>query len=308
MLKVFRTFTLICLGVLMMFSISSAQIFKRKHPPLKERPAIVIAAFGTSTKAQVTFDFFEQQLRRELAGYEIRWAFTSDIIRTKMNKIYAQKHIHKRLYSLQEVLAKLEAEGYRQVVVQPLHIFPGIEYKEVLEICETFPGLRIVVGEPLFLRWENIHEVLEILSKEFLSPTEGVNVLAGHGTQVTCDSANITYLGLNWILEQHYPNVLLSTVEGVPDADSALQKAIKYPAPRVRFIPLMFVAGDHVMHDIFGEEDSWRAEVERAGKKAECVTTQVNGQTYYKGLGLYPEIDELFIKSIKRMLKIIEVY
>ncbi len=308
MLKVWRMVTLVWLGVFMMFSISSAQIFKLKHPPLKDKPAIVLAAFGTSTKAQITFDFFEHQIRRALPGYEIRWAFTSDIIRAKMNKIYAKRGIHRRLHSLQEVLAKLQAEGYRKVVVQPLHIFPGLEYKDVLETCAHFPGLRIVVGSPLFLYWENVHEVLEVLSKEFLPPSEGVNVLAGHGTEVTCDSANITYLGLNWMLSQHYPNVILSTVEGVPDAESALKKAVAYPAKRVRFIPLMFVAGDHVMHDIFGEEDSWRTEVEAAGKKADCVTTVVNGKTYYKGLGLYPEIDAIFIKSIKRMLKIIEVY
>ncbi|WP_457756385.1 sirohydrochlorin cobaltochelatase, partial [Thermodesulfatator indicus] len=118
--------TVICLALVLFWGGSAfAQIFKMKHPPLKEKPAIVIAAFGTSTKAQVTFDLFDKQLRHELPGYEIRWAFTSDIIRAKMNKIYAKKRLHKRLYSLQEVLAKLEAEGYRQVVVQPLHIFPG---------------------------------------------------------------------------------------------------------------------------------------------------------------------------------------
>ncbi|OAG28230.1 sirohydrochlorin cobaltochelatase [Thermodesulfatator autotrophicus] len=287
---------------------SSAQIFKMKHPPLKEKPAIVIAAFGTSTKAQVTFDLFDQQLRKELPGYEIRWAFTSDIIRAKMNKIYAQKRIHKRLHSLQEVLAKLEAEGYRKVVVQPLHIFPGIEYKEVLNICKNFPGLRIVVGEPLFTRWETIHEVLDILSKEFLKPKEGINILAAHGTDVTCDTGNITYLGLDWLLNRHFPNVMVATVEGIPDAEGVLKKAISYRGKKVKFIPIMYVAGDHVMNDIFGEEESWRAEVEKAGKKAECVSTVINGKTYYKGLGMYPEINEIFIKSLKRYLEIIEKF
>ncbi len=289
-------------------SLSGAQIFKMKHPPLQERPAIVLAAFGTSTRAQVTFDFFEKQVRQALPGYEIRWAFTSDIIRAKMNKIYARKGLSKRLLSLQEVLAGLYADGYRKVVVQPLHIFPGIEYKEVLRTCENFPGLRIVVGEPLFLRWENVHEVLEILAKEFLPPEEGINVLSAHGTEVTSDGANVTYLGLNWLLENHFPNVILATVEGIPDAESALKKAKAYPGKKVRFIPLMFVAGDHVMNDIFGKEDSWRAEIEKAGKVADCVTAQLNGEPYYKGLGLYPEIDALFIRGIKRMLKILATY
>ncbi len=307
MIKFFVSF-LVALFCCFSGSLVSAQIFKLKHPPLKEKPAIVLAAFGTSTKAQVTFDFFEKELRKELSGYDIRWAFTSDIIRTKMNKIYRQKGIHKRLYSLQEVLAKLHAEGYRKVVVQPLHIFPGLEYKEVLEVCAHFPGLRIVVGEPLFLRWENVYEVLKALEKEFLSPAEGLNILAAHGTEVTSDSANITYLGLNWVLSNRYPNVMLATVEGIPHAEEVLKKALSSSVSKIRFIPLMFVAGDHVMNDIYGEEDSWRAEVEKAGKKTDCVTTVFNGKTYYKGLGMYPEVDAIFIKSIKRMLKIIETY
>ncbi len=301
------TFCSLLLGLFLAVQ-GRAQIFKMKYPPLKEKPAIVLAAFGTSTKAQVTFDFFEKQVRAALPGYEIRWAFTSDIIRHKMNQIYAKRGEAKRLYSLPEVLARLEAEGFRKVVVQPLHIFPGIEYKEVVEICARFPGLRIFVGEPLFLRWERVKEVLEILSREFLPPKEGINILSAHGTEVTSDGANITYLGLDWLLRKHYPNVFLATVEGIPDAEGVLKEASSFPGAKVRFIPLMFVAGDHVMNDILGEEDSWRAELEKAGKKADCPTIEVNGQVYYKGLGFYPEINELFIQSIKRMLKLMEIH
>ena len=228
-----------------------------------------------------------------------------------MNRFYAKKNPHHRLLSLQEALGKVYAQGYRRAVVQPLQIFPGLEYKEVVEICERFPGLRIVVGEPLFLRWENVHEVLEALEKEFLSPEEGINILAAHGTEVTSDSANITYLGLAWLLEHHYPNVHLATVEGLPDAESILQEAQKYPGKRVRFIPFMFVAGDHVMNDIMGQdpqEESWRMILEKAGKEVDCVQTEIKGEPYYKGLGLYPEVGQIFIRSIKRMLKIIELY
>ncbi len=291
-------------------AISYTQI---RHQKLKEKPAIVLCAFGTSTKAQVTFDFFEKRVRKELPGYEIRWAFTSEVIREKMNRIYAKRGLNKRLHSLQEVLAALHAEGYRKVVVQPLHIFPGLEYQDVVEICDRFPDLRIVVGEPLLFRWEYVKEVLEVVSKEFLPPEEGVNILVAHGTDVTINGANITYLGLDWLVRKHYPNVLVGTVEGVPDAEVPLKEAIKYPARRVRFIPLMFVAGDHIMNDIMGQklengEKSWRMIVEEAGKVADCVTTRIEGKTYYKGLGLYPEIDDFFIRQIKRALEILDQY
>lgn len=284
-----------------------------RHQKLKEKPAIVLCAFGTSTKAQVTFDFFEKRVREELPDYDIRWAFTSEVIREKMNRIFTKKGLNKRLYSLHEVLATLYAEGYRKVVVQPLHIFPGLEYKNVVEICERFPDLRIVVGEPLLFRWEYVKEVLEVVSKEFLPPEEGINILVAHGTGVTINGANITYLGLDWLVRKHYSNVLVGTVEGVPDAEVTLKEALKYPAKKVRFVPFMFVAGDHIMNDIMGKdledgEKSWREIVEEGGKEVDCVTAEVNGKLYYKGLGLYPEIDEFFVKQIKRALDILDQY
>ncbi len=294
-------------------SLALAGYYQIKTQTLKEKPAIVITAFGTSTKAQVTFDFFEKQLRQELPGFEIRWAFTSEIIREKMNRLYQKRGLNKRLLSLKEALAQLEAEGYRKVVVQPLHIFPGLEYENVLETCERFPGLRIVVGEPLLYRWEYVHEVLEVVSRYFYHSEEGYNILIAHGTDVTSNGANITYLGLQWLLDETYGNVGLGTMEGIPTGEAILERAIKYPHPKVRLIPFMYVAGDHVMNDVMGEEleegeKSWRQVLEEAGKQIDIVTTEIDGKTYYRGLGLYPEVNKIFIRGIKRMLKIIELY
>ncbi|QJA05504.1 cobalamin biosynthesis protein CbiK [Thermosulfurimonas marina] len=283
-----------------------------KHPPLKERPALVLCAFGTSTRARVTFDYLEQKVREAFPGYEIRWAFTSSIIREKMNRIYARKGLPQRLYSLHEVLAQLYAAGYRKVVVQPLHVFPGLEYEAVVEVARRFPDLRIVVGEPLLFRWEYVREVLAVVEKEFLPPEEGLNILVAHGTDVTAQGANLTYLGLDWLVRHRYSNVLLGTVEGIPGGEEVLEEAKRYPGKRVRFIPFMLVAGDHIMHDIMGkdqgEEKSWREILEEAGKEVDCVTARINGRVYYRGLGLYPETADFFVKQIRRALEILKNY
>jgi sirohydrochlorin cobaltochelatase len=259
----------------------------------------------------VTFDYLDRKVQEAFPDYEIRWAFTSNIIREKMNRIFARQGLSERLYSLHEVLARLYAEGYRKVVVQPLHVFPGLEYQAVVEVSRRFPDLRIVVGEPLLFRWEYVREVLSAVEKEFLPPEEGLNILVAHGTDVTSQGANVTYLGLDWLVRHRYPNVLLGTVEGVPGGEEVLQEAEKYPAKRVRFIPFMLVAGDHIMHDIMGkggEERSWREVLEAAGKEVDCVTTVVNGKTYYRGLGLYPETVEFFVGQIRRALEILKTY
>ena len=45
------------------------------------KPAIVLAAFGTTTAAFDTYNHFEAKVKERFPGYEIRWAFTSRKVR-----------------------------------------------------------------------------------------------------------------------------------------------------------------------------------------------------------------------------------
>ena len=100
-------------------------------------------------------------------------------------------------------LANLEAEGYRKVVVQPLHIFPGQEYDEVTTAIKAFTllGLRIEQGETLLHEWPLVHKVIDVLEKDFLPESRGCNVIVSHGTPRTFQGANSTYLGLEKYIE-----------------------------------------------------------------------------------------------------------
>ena len=282
----------------------AAQLMTRT---LKDKPAILVAAFGTSTKAQTTYDAFERQLKMALPGYEVRWAFTSEVIRERVNARRAKEGVPQRLLSLQQALADLEAEGYTQVAVEPLQIFPGEEYEEVVRLATGFPGLRIELGEPLLHRWETVRQVVGILSRDFLPPAEGCNVVVAHGSPQTAVGSNSTYLGLDRYLSRRFPNAFLGCVEGIITREDALETAKAHGGKRVRFIPLMFVAGDHVMSDIMGEdggsgEPSWKAELTEAGKTVDIPMVQVDGKEQYRSLGLIPEINEVFIREIQKAL------
>jgi hypothetical protein len=50
------------------------------------KPAIVLAAFGTTTEAFDTYNHFEEKVKARFPGYEIRWAFTSHKVRHKVAK------------------------------------------------------------------------------------------------------------------------------------------------------------------------------------------------------------------------------
>ena len=54
-------------------------------------PPIVIAAFGTSTKAMDTYDKMSAVIESQLPGHEIYWAFTSRYVMNRLKKRKAAK-------------------------------------------------------------------------------------------------------------------------------------------------------------------------------------------------------------------------
>ena len=274
---------------------------KMRLPKLKEKPAIVIAAFGSSRRGRVALDLFQERLIKEFGDYEIFWAYTSEIIRRKMG-----------LPSLQQTLAEVEAAGFRRAVVQPLHIFPGTEYQQMAETCGFFPGLRVVLSETLLHRWDFIKEVLAVVKTEFLPPEEGLNILALHGTPLAADPVNIVYLGLEKLVADLYPNVLTASVEGVPDPEAIFARinrlGLVAQYSRIKIIPMMFLAGLHAEEDLMGDKNSWRRALEEMGFAVECPMVSANDTDYFKGLACYPEVLDFFMKRLARSLSINNYY
>lgn len=270
---------------------------KMQLPTLKEQPAVVIAAFGSTTRAKSALDIFEARLMEACPDHEVFWAYTSEIIRKKTG-----------LPSLQQTLAQVEAQGFRKAVVQPLHVFPGTEYRQMEETCAYFPGLRVFMGETLFHRWLFIKQVLAVLEQDFLPPEQGVNLLALHGTPLAADSVNVVYMGLEKLVRDRYPNVLAAAIEGIPD-DDALFARIKKQGPgdlplRARIIPMMYFAGMHARDDLMGPADSWRTTLEAMGFSVDCPMVQDQGRQTFKGLAHYPEVIDFLLERLARTLKL----
>lgn len=279
---------------------------------IKKDPALVLVAFGTTTKARAVFEFMEQQIRseKEFKNLEIQWAFTSEVIRERANEAFKKQGSPTRYLSLLQTLANLEAEGYRKVVVQPLHIFPGQEYDEVTAAVEAFKtmGLRIEMGESLLHEWPMVHEVVEHIEKDFLPVSKGCNVIVSHGTPQTFQGANATYLGLERYLSEKYSHVFIGAVEGILTREGALARAKQCPQKQIRFISLMLVSGDHIMNDIMAPEPedrelSWALEMKRAGFQTDIPMFKFKGKSYYKSLGFEKGVVKIFIHSMEDALK-----
>ncbi len=274
---------------------------KMRQPNLKKDTAIVIATFVGSSRAQAAMEMFAAALAAKYPEKKVYWAYTSEILRKKTG-----------LPSLQQTLAQVEADGYRKAVVQPLHIFPGTEYQQLLETCNYFPGLRIITGETLLHRWEFVRDLLRVLEQEFLSPEEGCNLLAIHGTPLCMEPANVIYMGLRQLVEDFYVNVQVATVEGVPYHEALLRRMAREKIGerfrRIKIIPVMYFAGHHVEDDLMGETNSLKEDLEKLGLAVECPKITVDGKTNFKGLAYYPEVVEGFLARLERTLRLDEHY
>lgn len=284
---------------------------KFKKTKLKEDLAILIAAFGSTTSGKLVYEIFDECLKSNIKDTRIEWAFTSEIIRHETGQP-----------GVLEAISTLEAEGYRKIVVQPLHIFPATEYRVLEQTCSSFPGIRVAMGETLLHRWHFIDEVFKVLADDFLPSDQGLNIVIGHGTPLCMDPVTAVYLGLDYYLTQKFENVYFSTVDGVPDKQITLQKIcndLENPPPylsnllaskrkKIRLIPLMFVAGLHVKEDILAENDSFKSDLEEMGFEVDYPTFSHKGKTYPKGLGLNNQIMEFFLQRIERSLDLMKYY
>ncbi|KJU84061.1 anaerobic cobalt chelatase [Candidatus Magnetobacterium bavaricum] len=275
---------------------------KFKKRGLKEAPAIVIAAFGTNTNGKVVYDLFDNVLKERFDGLRILWAYTSEIVREKTG-----------YPGILQALAKIEEEGYRRAVIQPLHIFPGTEYQELMETCLSFPGIRVVAGESLLHRWHFVNEVFDAVATDFLPKKDGLNLVVAHGTPLCADPANILYIALESYLQQQYDNVFLATVDGIPQRQGALKKLTAYMqqtnSPKlVRLIPFMYVAGIHVENDLMGTENSVKADLQQNGITVDCPTIEYMDATFTKALGFYKDVRGCFVNRVERSLEILRYY
>jgi sirohydrochlorin cobaltochelatase len=255
------------------------------------KPAIVLAAFGTSTQAFATYNYFGAQVKKRYPAYEIRWAFTSRIVRQEV----ARKR-GKQLKDLATTLRELQQAGYSRVAVQSLHIVPGEEWeKEVVAISREVPGLQVALGKPLLSSPEDQERVLEALAPNFPRDRRRTAVvLVAHGSPSPQGTA--AYLAFDRLLRSRYPNIFLGTVEGQPTREEALARVRKFAPETVVLMPFLFVAGEHVAKDILGAgPESWKSQLlQQKPYRLEGIT---------RGLGYQAGIVNIYLDHLARALK-----
>jgi sirohydrochlorin cobaltochelatase len=299
------------------FFATPAQAYDRE----KGRPTIVLAAFGTTeVEALNSFTNIIDQVEKAFPDYDVRIAFTSNIIR----KIWRERNeddafeeknpgIDERFYEIQNVfseLADIQEQGADIVLVQSLHIADGEEFEDLKNLVDSLKSVKtfqpslapfpwIGVGDPALGVGDGPKAAIEAATKALAGLANDAKaqnsalVLMGHGNEKRTQKV---YAKLQESLRKAYgPQIYVGTVEAPPHAKEiveAIGKTADKPK-KVLLAPFMIVAGDHARNDMAGDEpDSWASVFKAAGYEVESRLV---------GLGLNNDWVNIYIDHLKAL-------
>lgn len=264
---------------------------------LADKKAILIVSFGTTylDTLKLSIESTENKIRATFPDYEVRRAFSSRIV---IRKLTERDGI--QIDTEKQALARLQAEGYKEVFIQPLFVAAAEEYEKLRKVSVHFAHAKafdkITLGRPLLYYMGQkgnpddyliaIKAIETQLTK--LGHQEAI-VLMGHGG---VHPANTAYAALQIKLEEAgLNNAFIYTVEGFPSLDRVIEKLKDKKVKNVTLLPFMLVVGDHANKDMAGDgENSAKSQLLKAG---------FNVDLYFHGLGENTAIQDIYVQHLK---------
>lgn len=252
---------------------------------------ILIVSFGTSysNSRHVTIGAIEDAIREAYPDYQVRRAFTAQIIIDKLKK---EEKIE--IDNVKQALDRAVKNGVKTLVVQPTHLMNGLEYNELKKELDKYKDKfdKIALGEPLLTSDDDYKKVIAAITSDTKEYLDGETAICfmGHGTEA---KSNKVYSTLQEKLKvAGYNDYFVGTVEAKPSVDDLIaqvKESGKYK--KVILQPLMVVAGDHANNDMAGDDkDSWVTKFKAAGFEVKPVL---------RGLGQIYDIQKIYLEHVK---------
>lgn len=252
---------------------------------------ILVVSFGTSysNSRHVTIGAIEDAIREAYPDYQVRRAFTAQIIIDKL-----KKEVNIEIDNVKQALDRAVANGVKTLVVQPTHLMNGLEYNDLKKELDKYKDKfdKIALGKPLLTSDEDFKQVIAAITNDTKEYLDGETAICfmGHGTEA---DSNKVYATLQEKLKAAgYNDYFVGTVEAKPSVDDLIaqvKESGKYK--RVILQPLMVVAGDHANNDMAGDgEDSWVSKFKAAGFEVKPVL---------RGLGQNYDIQKIYLEHLK---------
>ncbi|MDR3088737.1 MAG: sirohydrochlorin cobaltochelatase [Desulfobulbaceae bacterium] len=288
------------------------------------KTAIVLAHFGTTVPSGLkSIDAISEATRKAYPNVEVRVTFTSNIVRSIwrqrlteeakwLGQGVPQEILHVK--NIIQTLGDLSEEGYRDIIVQPSHIFYMEESRDLEEYVKALgsidtmkekwrPFNRIALGRPalgaLGNRYdyhEDVDSAASALAADVAAAKKmgGVLLYMGHGNEHWPSGI---YVEAQKAMREKYPNTktYIGTVEGTPNLPDVIAEMKRDGVKKIYLKPFMVTAGDHATNDMAGDDkDSWLSILKTQGFTVQPVL---------KGLGENPDFVRLFVEHIKDAAK-----
>jgi sirohydrochlorin cobaltochelatase len=267
---------------------------------MPNKKAVIVVSFGTVNDEIRTLciESVENRIKCSFPEYEVKRAFTSKFIIKKLS----ERNIY--VDTLPQALEKLKAEGVQEVVIQSTHLTPGEEYaNKVIAVANEYKDAfkTLTIGRPVLMFDGNDHNpddfsiaVQAVKTQIHCNEADTEVVFMGHGSP---NQHNPAYERLQKKLDEASENITIGVLEesDYPNIKDVLARLDgKQNIKKVLLMPFLLVAGNHVVHDMSGEqESSWKNQIVNAGYLVDV---------YLHGLGENVAMQDIYVQHIKDVI------
>jgi sirohydrochlorin cobaltochelatase len=304
---------------LLILCITAGMAVAADMAPANGKTAILLASFGSTVPSAVkSITHISEQVKKAYPETEVRISFTSNMVRAvwKKRRLSPQEWLDQgvpaeilNVKNLIQTLGDLQEDGYRNVIVQPTHMFymeqshdlagyvRGIESIQTLK-ARWQPFDNIVLGRPAlgmpgdrYNYHDDVARVVKTLENDAREAKEKGAILLymGHGNEHW--STGI-YGETQKKLREEYPGleVFIGVVEGLPSLEELLSQLKLTKKNKIVLRPFMITAGDHAKNDMAGPDaDSWKSILTAEGFEVQPVL---------EGLGSKDAFADIFVGHI----------
>lgn len=255
----------------------------------KQKKAIIIVSYGSSSyNAGNNFVLtLQEQLKSVFHDYAVYPAI--------ITHNYTQDKDSTVLPFLFKVLEELHNNKITSLYILPTFLLPGHSFLKMQQTLADYQHLfnEINICKPLLATKGCYQSISMSLATLYPIHHKEIVIFLGHGSSY---SSSIYYSDLETYLHNnHHINYSVLTLDFISDIEDFIAglhvRGIKY----IRLVPLLMLAGYHVLHDMAGKhQDSLYSVLTAAGFEVDCILS---------GLGNEPLIQQLFIEQMKTHFK-----
>ncbi|MBC5625102.1 sirohydrochlorin cobaltochelatase [Clostridium sp. NSJ-49] len=278
--------------------------------------SVLIVSFGSSNlDAYKQVESFIKNIKDSIdKELFIQCVFTSNILIKRMKE---KNNID--ILNVKEALEILFNDGYKEVILQPLHMIDGKDCDSLRNILEENKDrFNYIKLNPTLLinKGKNTKEsALNIANaiKDNVNKDRCV-VLVGHGSNRCQDNCCYTSIGINEYCGDNgnvcnddcyqeiekalqsigYKNVIIGTLEGSRTRSVVLKELKDKKIDDVIIMPLLVLPGNHIIKDIKGD-NSWESLFNE---------NDINVEVNLKSLLEYEKIQKLYIDMINEAINV----